>query len=436
MTPSCTSRLRRHRSDGVAPNGLLIVGASHAGVQLATSLREFGYAEPITMLEASQYLPYQRPPLSKDFLLGSTATDSLLFRNDQYWPDHDIKIVRNENVRGIDMYGDGAGLAHGSSGNAFPFDRLALAVGARSRLLSVPGAETANVAYLRDLDDAVQLRSRLERATRVVIAGGGFVGLEVAASIAQQGKLVTVVEAGSRLLGRTAGAEVADHVFRHHHENGIEILLGSTISCIIGADDAATGVVASGETIETDLVVAGIGVVPNTDLAMAIGLRCGDGIWVDEHGVTSDGVTIAVGDCTNQPIPSHDGQQDSRIRLESVNNATEQAKAAAQAMVNGVAEERSLPWFWSHQGDITIQIAGLSHGHDRSLTRLDATKGRMSVLYYRDSRVVAAECVNSAAEFVALKAAISRRSDIAFDRAADASVPLRTIISEAAQTAM
>lgn len=419
----------------MASNGLLIVGASHAGVQLATSLRELGYDEPITMVEASQYLPYQRPPLSKGFLLGSTGTDSLLFRNDQYWSEHDIKIVRNEAVCRIDMCGDGAGLAHGSSGNAFPFDRLALAVGARTRLLPVPGAEEANVAYLRSLEDAVQLRSRLERATRVVIAGGGFVGLEVAASIAKLGKLVTVVEAESRLLGRAVGPEAADHVLRLHRENGIEILLGSTISCILGADGGATGVVASGETIETDLVVAGIGVVPNTDLAMAIGLRCEDGIWVDEHGVTSDGVTIAVGDCTNQPVPSQDGRQESRIRLESVNNTTEQAKAAAQAMLNGVAEERSLPWFWSHQGDITIQIAGLTHGHDRVLTRLDAPKGRVSVLYYRDSRVIAAECVNSAAEFVALKSAISRRSDIPFDRAADASVPLRTIISEAAQTA-
>jgi 3-phenylpropionate/trans-cinnamate dioxygenase ferredoxin reductase subunit len=411
--------------------GLLVIGASQAGVQLAVSLRALGSHEPITLLGEEDHRPYQRPALSKEFLQGSITKESLIFRSAEYWAEHDIRVVKNERIVAIDKQADGSGVAHARSGQQFPFDRLALTVGARARRLQVPGAELPGVLNLRNADDALELKARVPTASDVVVVGGGFIGLEAAASLRKLGKRVTVLEAGPRLVGRAVGEETAQFLLHQHRQNGVDVRLGATVECITAAGDAASGVVVDGETIPADIVLVGVGVVPNTELAESLGLHCDNGIVVDRYAVTSDGVTVAVGDCANLPNPVPGSPAGDRIRFESVNNAIEQAKVAAYALMGRREEYAGIPWFWSSQGELKLQIAGLSTGADQTVVRTPQAGGKHSVLYYRRGRVIAADCVNVPLDFMAVKAALARGATIPADRAADPATPLKSLTVDA-----
>lgn len=411
----------------MAEHGLLIIGASQAGVQLAVSLRALGHTGPITLLGEENHRPYQRPALSKDFLQGAVTKESLIYRTQEYWDEHAITVVKNERIVRIDKAEDGSGVAHALSGAEFPFDRLALTVGARARRLRVEGSDLPGVLSLRNADDALELKARATTASDVVVIGGGFIGLEAAASLRKMGKRVTLLEAGPRLVGRAVGPQTSDHLLGHHRAQGIDIVLGAQVRRIVADGDSVGGVETEDGIIPADIVLVGVGVVPNTELAESIGLHCDDGIRVDEYALASDGVTLAVGDCANLPNPVPGAPEGDRVRFESVNNAIEQAKVAAHMVTGRKEEYAGIPWFWSNQGELKLQIAGLSTGYDRTVVRHDEAKGKFSVLYYRDDRVIAADCVNAPLDFMAVKAALARRAAIPHDRAADPAVQLKTI---------
>lgn len=407
--------------------GLLVVGSSQAGVQLAVSLRALGYEAPITLLGDENHRPYQRPALSKEFLQGVITKESVVFRSDEYWTEHKIDVVKNERIMRFEPRGDGGGVAHALSGAEFCYDRLALCVGARARRLFVPGADLPGVLYLRNADDALELKARLPLAENVVVIGGGFIGIEAAASLNHLGRKVVLVEAGSRLLERAVGTDTSAYVLDHHRAAGIDVRLGAKVTRIVPNGDRVAGVEVDGEVLPADIVLIGIGVIPNTELAQGLGLDCDNGIVVDRYAVASDGHTLAVGDAANLPNPVPGAPPGDRVRFESVNNAVEQAKVAAYAVVGRPEEYAGIPWFWSNQGDLKLQIAGLSSGHDRTVVRRDAERGKFSVLYYRGERLIAADAINTPLDFMAVKAALAAGATIPADEAADPAVMLKTI---------
>ncbi|QBJ95479.1 ferredoxin [Rhodococcus sp. ABRD24] len=420
-----------HTSAG--EDGLLIVGASQAGVQLAGSLRALGYEPPITLLGDENHRPYQRPALSKEFLQGLVTSESLIFRTAEYWDEHRIRLIMGERITTVDRRVDGSGVATAASGAQFPFDRLALTVGARPRPLQVEGSGLDGVLYLRNADDALDLRRRMPDATDVVVVGGGFIGLEAASSARKMGKRATVLEAGPRLIGRAVGQQTSAFFLQAHRDRGLRIELDATVARIVGENGTVTGVeLADGRVIAAQIVLVGIGVVPNVELAQSMGLLCDNGIRVDEYALASDGTTVAVGDCANMPNPVPGAPPGDRIRVESVNNAIEHAKVAAYSLTGRHTEYTGTPWFWSNQADLKLQIAGLATGYDDTVVRRDDAKGKFSVLYYRNGRIIAADCVNNPLDFMAVRNALAKRADIPADLAADPTTALKTITTEGA----
>lgn len=391
-------------------SGLLIVGASQAGVQLACSARELGWDRPVTIIGAEPHPPYARPSLSKAFLKSNAA--SLELRSAEFYAEHDIELVLGEAV--TELRSDAVITA---SGRRLGFERLALATGSRPRRLPIDGAELPGVHVLRGLDDAQALRAELERAPEVVVIGGGFVGLEVAGTAAALGCRVVVLEAGPALMGRAVGSATAEFVRRAHERSGIEVRTGALPQRIVGGDRVAGVELADGTRFRASLVVVGVGVEPVDELARGAGLKCDNGVVVDEFSVTSDGRTLAVGDCANLPDPSPVPGPSSRLRLESVDNAVEQARAAATTLVGDPRPYRGVPWFWSEQPSAKLQIAGLAATSDEEVVRPALREGQQTVLRYRDGVLVAAECVNAPAEFLAARRAIAGGTPLSADTA-------------------
>lgn len=412
----------------MAEHGLLILGSSQAGVQLAVSLRALGYEEPITLLGDENHRPYQRPALSKEFLQGAVTKESLIYRTQEYWDEHHIDVVKNERIIRLTKRPDGSGIAYAMSGVEFPFDRLALTVGARARKLLLDGVDLPGVLYLRNADDALELKARVPTVKDVVVIGGGFIGIEAAASLNKMGRTVTLLEAGPCLVGRAVGPETSDYLLQHHRQQGVSVVLGAEVRRIVPSGDRVSGVeLSDGTVVPADLVLIGVGVIPNTELAESIGLACDNGITVDRYAVASDGVTVAVGDVANLPNPVPGAPDGDRVRFESVNNAVEQAKVAAYAITGRQEEYAGIPWFWSNQGDLKLQIAGLSTGHDRTLVRRDDAKHKFSVLYYRGDAIIAADCINAPLDFMAVKSALAKGAAIPYEQAADPAVQLKAI---------
>ena len=406
--------------------GTLIVGASQAGLQLAVSLRQLGDVAPITLVGAEPHPPYQRPPLSKEFLAGTAEPDSLAFRAPSFYAGADIGLVCGERVTDLALHDDGAGVATTASGRRRRFDRLALTVGARPRRLTVPGADLDGITYLRDLADATQLRSRLADASSVVVVGGGFIGLEAAAVARAQGKTVTVVEAGERLIARAVAPLVSEFYRQAHERRGTTVLLSAAVSAFRGdAGRVAAVQLADGRELPADLVVVGVGVVPRTELAERVGLECAGGIAVDAHARTSNPAVVAAGDCTVQPHPLTGV---GAVRLESVQNAVDQAGVAAATLLGRLEPRKTVPWFWSNQGDLRLQIAGLAAGYDRHVVRGNPDTERFSVLYYRGDELLAVDAVNTPADYLVVRKALGDGATIPADRAADAGTKLKSLV--------
>lgn len=409
-------------------SGTLIVGASQAGVQIAASLRDFGDAAPITLVGAEAHPPYQRPPLSKAFLSGTTELPALAFRNAGFYADREITVGLGERVVRLvlEAGASGAGLAETDRGRSLDFDRLALTVGARPRRLNIPGSDLDGVRYLRDAEDAGHLREHLGRAERVVVVGGGFIGLEAAAVARSLGRAVTVVEAADRLLGRAVAPVVSEFYRRAHERRGTVVVLGAGVQALAGSGGHVCAVVlADGTSLPADLVLVGVGVVPRTELAEQAGLDCDGGIVVDRYARTSAPGVVAAGDCTVMPDPLTGL---GRVRLESVQNAVAQAKVAAGSLLGRSDPHAAVPWFWSDQFDLTLQIAGLSTGYDEVVLRGDPEVERFSVLYYRAGALLAVDAVNATADYLTVRKALGRGETVPADAAADTAAALKYLV--------
>jgi 3-phenylpropionate/trans-cinnamate dioxygenase ferredoxin reductase component len=410
--------------------GTLIVGASQAGLQLAVSLRELGDTSAITLVGEEVHPPYQRPPLSKEFLAGTAERDSLDFRTPAFYRETGIELLCGERVTGLELTDGGpAGVAATASGRGLAFDRLALTVGAAPRRLRVPGAELSGICYLRDVDDATRLRAGLADAARVVVVGGGFIGLEAAAVARGLGRAVPVVEAADRLLTR-AVAPVTSEFYRAAHERrGTTVLTSAAVVGFRGERGQVRAVLLDdGTELSADLVMVGIGVVPRTELAEQLGLACDDGIVVDAHARTSNPSIVAAGDCTVQPHPLTGVGQ---VRLESVNSAVSQAAIAAATLLGRLDATPGVPWFWSNQGDLRLQIAGLSTGYDDYVVRSEPGSDKFSVLYYREGRLLAVDAVNTPADYMVVRKALSQGLSIPAEQAADVTTPLKDALAAA-----
>lgn len=411
-------------------DGVLIVGGGQAAMQLAVSLRELGWQAAVTIAGDEPYAPYQRPPLSKAFLSGDADPATLQFRSAERYERERITLLTGQRVsQGRAAVPGRPGTAVTESGARLEFGRLALATGARPRTLPVPGAGLAGVCYLRDVGHAISLRERLAAARRVVIVGGGFIGLEAAAAATARGKAVTVVEVAGRLIGRVVAPAVSDFYAAAHRRRGVRILLGTSVSRFEGTGSEGTGGAVSGVHLSdggfvpADLVIIGIGVQPRTELAEQLGLACDGGIVVDACARTSDPAIVAAGDCAVTPHPA--AADGSLVRFESYGHALDHAKVAAATLAGMPAPYDAVPWFWSDQGSLKLQIAGLTAGYDQTILRGDPGQERFSVLYYRDTRLLAVHAVNSPRDYLAVRRALAAGQEIPPELAADPGKPLR-----------
>ncbi|MDQ2697442.1 MAG: FAD-dependent oxidoreductase [Actinomycetota bacterium] len=405
---------------------VLIVGAGQAGLQIAVSLREGGFDGRVTIVGTESYTPYQRPPLSKTFLHGEADVESLELRSAAFYEEHRIDLVCGETVTAIEFDGT-TGRATTDTGRVIGFDALALATGSEPRRLSIEGAELDGVLSLRDIDDAVELKRRWDAARNVVVIGGGFIGLEVAAGATKDGKRAVVLEALDRLIARAVSPEMSEFLRSAHERRGTTVRLGVRIVRLVGEQGRVIGVeLDDGEVIPADVVMVGIGVVPRVHLAEMLGLECINGaVVVDEYARTSRPGIVAAGDSVLLPHPLGSGVQ---VRLESVQNAVDQARIAASTLLGELMPYTSVPWFWSDQADLKLQIAGLSTGYDSTVVRGDPDSEQFSVLYFRDDRLIAIDTVNHVHDYLAAKRALAAGQTVSALAAADASVALKTLV--------
>jgi len=398
--------------------GVVIVGGGQAGLEAAAALRTQGYEGTVTLICEEPHAPYQRPPLSKDFLCGKQEAENLPLRALAFYEKHRIDLILGDPVTAIDR---DAMQVHLAGGGSVSYAHLILAVGARNRPLPVEGA--GHALYLRTLDEAVTLRQRIAEAHNVVVIGGGFIGLEVAAAARGFGKTVTVMEAAPRLMARAVSPLLSEFFLEVHREHGTEVVLNATVTSV-QADGVISG---SGRKIAAGVVVAGIGVVPNVDLARAAGLDVNHGIVVDEFLRTSDPSIFAIGDCADHPNVFAGALAGGRTRLESVQNAVDQAKCAARAILGNAAPYRDVPWFWTDQYDIRFQMVGLAAGHDESVVRGSIENRKFSVFYFKGGHLIAVDSVNRFGDHVAARKMLAARTPLTPAQAADETVDLKKL---------
>jgi 3-phenylpropionate/trans-cinnamate dioxygenase ferredoxin reductase subunit len=401
---------------------VLIVGAGHAGFQLAASLRQHGFGERICLFNDEAHLPYQRPPLSKAYLKGSGGPDSLMFRPDKFYREQTIELIADRAVA-IDRGTRKLLLASGSS---LDYGHLVLATGARNRLLDIPNADLEDVRYLRTLDESEALRQRIGSGGRVVVIGAGFIGLEFAATARAKGLEVDVVELGARVMARAVTAEISDFFQARHSAAGIRIHLGVQATGIEGDGAHVTGVsLSDGRHLPADMVVVGVGVLPNVELAAEAGLPVAAGIIVNEQLLTADPNISAVGDCALFASPRFGAS----LRLESVQNATDHARCVAARLTGDARTYDGLPWFWSDQGDDKLQIAGLTTGYDEVVVRGDRARRSFSAFCYRAGQLVGVESINRASDHVFGRRILGLNRSIAPAQAADLSFDLKAALA-------
>ena len=397
---------------------IVVVGAGHAAIQLAASLRQGRYEGGITLINDEAGLPYQRPPLSKAYLGGHMDDAALALRPASFYSAQNVGLIEHDAAVLIDRARRSVRLA---SGATVPYGHLVLATGAANRPLPVPGAALAGVVGLRNLAETKALKALLPGLRRVVVIGAGFIGLEFAAVAAERGIAVTVIEAAPRPLMRGVSAVMSDHLARAHRGWGTTLLTNTGVKAIHGAHRAEAVETADGRLIPTDLVLVAIGVIPHTGLAAAAGLRTSNGIVVDALLATEDPAISALGDCAAFPLEGH-----GLIRLESVQNASDQARALADRLLGKPAPYARLPWFWSDQGALKLQLAGLSGGHDHIVLRGDPASGAFSVFCFRGDTLLAVESLNRAPDHMAARRILAGTPAVTHAQAADPAFDLRT----------
>ncbi len=406
----------------MAQGAVAIVGSGHAGFQVAASLRQLGFSEPVYLINDEGHLPYQRPPLSKAYLKGTGGPETLMFRPQKFYSDQNIELISDRAVA-IDRASRKLKLATGAS---LDYGHLVLATGARNRLLDIPNANLPDVRYLRILDDSEDLRKRMASRKHVVVIGAGFIGLEFAATARIKGLEVDVLELASRVMARAVTAEISEYFQGRHADAGIRIHLGVQATAIEASGDKVTGVsLSDGRHIPADLVVVGVGVLPNVELAAEAGLSVASGIIVNEHLLTTDPNISAIGDCALFASPRFGGS----LRLELVQNATDHARCVAARLTGDDKVYDGQPWFWSDQGDDKLQIAGLTTGYDRVVLRGDPAQKAFSAFCYRAGKLVGIEFVNRAGDHMFGRRLLPMDRSIEPEQAADQSFDLKRTLA-------
>jgi 3-phenylpropionate/trans-cinnamate dioxygenase ferredoxin reductase component len=397
---------------------ILIIGGGQAGAQAIDTLRREGFEGRLVLVGDEPELPYQRPPLSKKYLSGELTADRLPFRHRSFYDEHRIELKLGIRAVRLDAAARQVEL---SDGEKLTYDRLLLCLGAESRRLACPGATLAGVHYLRGLADVPPIQAGFKPRARVVIIGGGYIGLETAATCRKMGCEVTVLEMADRIMNRVVAPVVSQYFSREHFEHGVNIICDTRVTCLEGTDRAEWVVCADGSRHAADMVIVGVGAMAATELARNGGLACDNGIVVDEFCRTSDPSIYAAGDCTNHPSLRF-GR---RVRLESVDNAFEQAKTAALNLLDRRVAHDRVPWFWSDQYDNKLLIVGLSQDHDGVVLRGDPAKRSFSVCYLKGRELLAVEAVNHSKDYMAARKLIAERTPLNAEKLADGELPLK-----------
>lgn len=401
--------------------GMVIIGAGHAAGQAAASLRQEKYEGPITIIGDEPHVPYQRPPLSKHYLAGEQTLDRVYLRPAKFYEDKDIDLRLGLRATSIDRQEKTVAL---NDGGSVKYDKLLLATGSRARQLNIEGSDLAGIHYLRTIADVDAIRAEMAPGRNLVIVGGGYIGLEVASVGVEAGMNVHVLEMEERILQRVTTPEMSAYYHQLHTGRGVNLHTSTGVTGFAGSDGKVTEVLCGDDaSFDADLVIVGIGIIPNVEIAEEAGLTCDNGVVVDEHCRTSDPDIYAAGDCTNHPNPL----LDRRLRLESVPNAMEQARVCASNMLGGDKTYASIPWFWSDQYELKLQMVGFSADGDQQVVRGDMAANQFAVFYLKDGKVVAADAVNSAKEFMVCKQLIGKPVDPAV--LADAESDLKSLLA-------
>ena len=403
-------------------SGIVVIGAGQAASQLVASLRSEGYEAPITVVGDEAYPPYQRPPLSKKFLSGEMEEERLFIRPLEFYAQANATLILNTRATAVNLDAKQVTL---STGETLGYETLAFTTGSRVRKLTVPGADLPGIFYLRGIADVKAIQPHFEAGKRLVVVGGGYIGLETAAVAAKRGLEVTIVEAMERCLQRVTSQQISDFFQGVHRAAGVTILTSTGVHGFTqGPGDSLIVQTANGE-IAADLVVAGIGILPEQEVAQAAGLVCENGIVVDEYARASDPNVYAIGDCANHPNPL----LGRRLRLESVQNAIDQAKAAALAVTGKPKVYAEVPWFWSDQYDLKLQIAGISAPGDEIVVRGDQEARKFAVFYLRDGHVAAVDAVNAVPEYMVGRQMIAQKKVIDPAQLADTAIPMKSLMA-------
>lgn len=404
---------------------VLVVGSGHGGVAVASTLRQLDFGGSIAILTADRDEPYERPPLSKEYLTGDKDFRSIHARGPDFWSEKAIDLLLGETVTKVDPATHELAT---TSGRTIGFGRLVWAAGGEPRRLTCDGHDLAGLHAIRSRADVDRLRSELESASQIVVIGGGYIGLEAAAALTKLGKQVTVLEALDRLLARVAAPEISDFFLAQHRARGVDVRLGVAVTCIQGEKGRVARVLlGDGSAFAADIVIVGIGIVPLVGPLDSAGADCANGVAVDEHCRTSLPDIYAVGDCA---LHRNAFGPDRPVRIESVQNAADQGSTAAHHIAGQPKAYDETPWFWSHQFDIKLQTVGLNTDYDETVLRGDPEGGRFSVVYLREGRVAALDCVNMVKDYVQGRALVERRAQTDGAALSDPATPLKSLVPQ------
>ena len=399
--------------------GIVIIGAGHAAGQAAASLRQAKFEGPVTIIGEETHIPYQRPPLSKQYLAGTQPADKVYLRAEKFYADKDIQLMLDTRATQIDPSTKTINL---DNGETIAYEKLLISTGSRPRRLSIVGSDLNGIHYLRTMDDVDGIRADVKPGANLVIVGGGYIGLEVAAVGVELGMNVHVLEMEERILQRVTTPEMSAYYHKLHSDRGVHIHTQTGVTGFAG-NDSVEKVLCGDESFDADIVIVGIGIIPNIEIAEEAGIHCDNGIVVDDHCRTSDPDIYAAGDCTNHPNPL----MNKRLRLESVPNAMDQARVSTANMLGDDKVYAAIPWFWSDQYELKLQMVGFSADGDSQVLRGDMDSHQFAIFYLKDGKVVAADAVNSPKEFMLCKQLIGKPADPA--QLADPETDLKSLLS-------